>query len=70
MADGTSAESEVRPPWPEGDSGTVLLDCAVSLSVDEVFLLLYGGVNDFRVRIANGVLALVNCRRKNTKPCV
>eukprot|EP00890_Picochlorum_soloecismus_P005591 jgi/Picsp_1/6032/NSC_03386-R1_protein len=48
MAEGTSTESEVRPPWPEGDSGTVLLDCTVSLPVDEVFLLIYGGENDFR----------------------
>ena len=69
MAEGTSTGNEARPPWPEGDSGTVLLDCVVSLPIDEVFLLIHGGVNDFRVRKKLCVCVGEVLHRKS-KPCV
>lgn len=38
------------PLWPEGEPGQVLLDVTLGLPVDEAFLLLYGGLNDTKVR--------------------
>lgn len=41
--------AEEWPTWPKGEQGNVLVDVLVDKPIDEVFLLLYGGLTDLKV---------------------
>jgi hypothetical protein len=42
---------EEWPTWPGGEKGTAMLDVIVDKPVDDVFLILYSGTGDFKVRL-------------------
>lgn len=45
-----SPPAQQWPAWPAGQQGFPILDIEVEKSIDDLFLLLHGGHNDFRVR--------------------
>ena len=37
------------PAWPEGEKGGVMFDAMIEKNIDELFLLMFGGWNEYRV---------------------
>lgn len=55
------------PGWPDGEEGKVLLDVVLDQPVDAAFLLLFGGLNDLRVRPASPA-AVINVAARASRP--
>lgn len=48
--------SKQWPRWPSGQSGFEMLDIVVDKSLEDLFYLLYGSDNEFRVRLVSQTL--------------
>jgi hypothetical protein len=60
--------SKQWPRWPSGQSGFEMIDIVVDKSLEDLFYLLYGSDNDFRVCLTSQTLLCVDNLHSHTSP--